>query len=263
MAESCGIEQKDNDLPFQRVQRQFAAHLRDPEANPGPAEIEDRRLAIYRDLFFNNVEGFLKQAYPVLRQLYNDEDWLAMARRFFARHASEGPQFYQIAQEFLLYLQNEHAPVAADPPFLLELAHYEWVELILAISDADTRIASGVDPNGDLLAGIPVPSPVMMNLAYTYPVHQIGPKFQPKEPAATPTYLVVHRDRNDKVRFLQVNALTSRLLQLMQEKPHATGRQLLQAIAVEMPGLTEEAIVQGGQQTLQNLRQRDILLGTR
>jgi hypothetical protein len=43
------------DLPeFQRKQYEFAAHIRDPEKNAAPPGIEDRRLAIYRDLFFNN-----------------------------------------------------------------------------------------------------------------------------------------------------------------------------------------------------------------
>ena len=251
------------DLPFQRLQRAFAAHIRDPEAHPGLPGIEDRRLAIYRDLFFNNIEGMLRQAYPVLRRLYADSAWQTLVRRFFAEHACEGPQFYQIAGEFLAWLQHEHQPGADDPPFLLELAHYEWVELILAISDADTRIAEGVDPNGDLLAEIPVPSPVMMNLAYRYPVHQIGPQFRPTAPPDTPTYLIVHRDRDDKVHFLRINAVTSRLLQLMIERPDATGQALLEQIGAELPQLSADAVLRGGSETLADLRRRDILLGTR
>ena len=41
---------------FRQVQREFAAHLRDPANNPAPGNIEERRLAIYRELFFNNVK---------------------------------------------------------------------------------------------------------------------------------------------------------------------------------------------------------------
>lgn len=256
-------EQTDHDLPFQTLQRRFAAHLRDPEANPAPDSIEDRRMAIYRDLFFNNVEGFLKQGFPVLRQLYDDEAWLRLARRFFAEHASEGPQFYQIAEEFLAYLNDEYQRTPADPPFMLELAHYEWVELKLSLSDAETRIAPGVDPNGDLLAQIPVPSPVMVNLAYQWPVHQIGPDNRPDTPPDAPTHLVVHRDRDDRVRFLQVNAVTSRLLQLMHDRPAASGRELLEGIAAELNHPNPEVVVEGGARTLRDLRERDILLGTR
>jgi hypothetical protein len=48
-------------------------------------------------------------------------------------------------------------------PWLHELAHYEWVELALQIADDDLPPH---DPDGDLLAGKPVPSPLAWALAY-------------------------------------------------------------------------------------------------
>ena len=49
--------------------QQFALsnHLRDPHAHPAPPGIEERRLAIYRDLFFNNIEGLLAGNFRVDR----------------------------------------------------------------------------------------------------------------------------------------------------------------------------------------------------
>ncbi|RKZ79734.1 MAG: DUF2063 domain-containing protein, partial [Gammaproteobacteria bacterium] len=44
---------------FIDTQYQFAGHIRDPEHNPAPADIEQRRMAIYRELFYNNIEGFI------------------------------------------------------------------------------------------------------------------------------------------------------------------------------------------------------------
>ena len=40
---------------FQQTQYQFAAYIRDPEHQAIPDQIESRRMAIYRDLFFNNI----------------------------------------------------------------------------------------------------------------------------------------------------------------------------------------------------------------
>ena len=40
---------------FQKVQLQFADHIRDPIGNAPVSGLEERRLQIYRDLFFNNV----------------------------------------------------------------------------------------------------------------------------------------------------------------------------------------------------------------
>jgi len=47
------------DSNFQDKQYAFAAHIRDPENTVAPEGIEDRRIAIYRTLFFNNLNNLL------------------------------------------------------------------------------------------------------------------------------------------------------------------------------------------------------------
>ena len=56
------------------LQRAFAAHVRDPEHAPAPPGIEARRMAIYTDLFFNNVESLITANFPVIRTLYDDTE---------------------------------------------------------------------------------------------------------------------------------------------------------------------------------------------
>ncbi len=250
---------------FIRQQRAFAAHIRDPRANPAPPDVEDRRLAIYRELFYNNVESLLAGNFPVLRRLLDDGHWHALVRDFYARHRCETPLFPEIAQELLDYLANEREADPRDPPFLLELAHYEWVELALAISDAEPDLGA-VDPNGDLLAGIPVVSPLAWSLSYRFPVHRIGPDYRPSEPGPEPTHLVVYRDRQDRVGFLEINAVTQRLLTLLHDQPDQpgwTGRALLTQIASELCHPNPELVIASGTSLMHDLRARQILLGTR
>ena len=249
-------------LSFQKAQYEFAAHLRHPQNNSAPAGIEDRRLQIYRDLFYNNVEDFLGNAFPVLRKISTDEVWHRRVRDFYARHACREPQFYKIAEEFLRYLENERGENSDDPPFLRELCHYEWVELELSVSDLKLT-PELADPNGDLLAGSPLVSPLACLLYYDYPVHRIGPEFQPQTLPDQPTYLIVHRDRQDDVHFMEINAVTARLMQLLDEDQHSIGRELLKCIAVELKHPQPETVVQAGAETLKDLRSRDIVLGTR
>lgn len=247
---------------FIRKQYEFAAHIRDPEVNPRPVGIEERRMAIYRELFYNNIQGFLAENFPVLRQIMPDRHWHAMARDFLARHLSHTPLFSEVGQEFLAYLQEERGEIDGDPPFLLELAHYEWVELALGISDDDTDLPAA-DPNGDLFTGIPVHSPVAWNLSYRFPVHRISPQLQPSEPGEQPTHLVVYRDRSDGVRFLEINAVTQRLIQLLKENPDWTGREAVNRIAEELNHPQPQVVIQAGRDLLQELRGKDILIGTR
>ena len=245
---------------FKKYQYEFTAHLRDPEHNPAPGGVEDRRIGIYRDLLYNNVEGFIASGFPVLRSVYNDEDWHRMVRDFFARHQSTTPYFLEISQEFLDYLQSEREPQPEDPQGLIELAHYEWVELALMVAEEAIDLDS-VDPNGDLLKGHPVLSPVAWPLAYQYPVHRMGPDYLPDAPTDQPTYLVVYRNRMDEVRFLETNPVTARLINLLQENPEITGELALDQIVQEMGHPNRDLVIQGGLSALQELQSYGIVLG--
>ena len=256
------ISPMESSPEFIRRQYEFAAHIRDPDNQPAPAEIEDRRMAIYRELFYNNVEGFLSGTFPVLRSLYSDTDWHLLVRDYFSHHRAQTPLFLEIPREFLNWLENERTPREDDLPFLHELAHYEWVELALSISEESTD-AADVNPDGDLLKGIPVLSPLAWHLSYRFPVHQIGPDFIPEQPGEQPTTLVVYRDRQDAVNFLEVNAVTKRLLELVSENSSESGAQLLGRIATEMSHPQPDVVIAGGAEILAGLATKDIVLGTR
>ncbi|WP_237057931.1 HvfC family RiPP maturation protein [Microbulbifer sediminum] len=243
---------------FAEVQRRFAAHLRNPVENEAPAEIEDRRMGIYRDLIYNNIESFIASGFPVLRSLYSDEAWHRMVRDFVHHHASRSPYFLQISEEFLHYLQEERCTQESDPPFLLELAHYEWVELALDVNPA--QLPGGLDLEGDVLAQVPVVSPLAWSLSYRFPVHMIGAGFQPQEPPADPTFLLVYRNREDEVGFMEINAVTARLLQLA-EPGNKTGRALLEDLAAEMNHGDVSAVVGFGESLMQQLLQAGVIAG--
>jgi hypothetical protein len=244
-----------------RRQREFADHIRHPQHHPAPPDVEPRRMAIYNELFFNNVEGFLAGSYPVLRRITPDAQWHRLARDFFAGHACETPLFTRLAEEFLDYLEQERAPSEEDYPFMLELAHYEWVELALTLSDADQDLPP-LNPNGDLLTGHPVLSPLAWHLSYRYPVHRIGPDHLPTEPPPAPTHLVVYRDRRDKIGFLEINPVTYALLETLDKDPGISGRAALEAIADALNHADPSGVLQTGTQLLNDLRRREILLGT-
>ena len=245
---------------FLRAQMEFAAHIRDPEHRLRPGDVEDRRMAIYRDLFYNNVEGFVSSGFPVLRSLYDDSAWQRLVRSFFVHHRCKTPYFLEIAQEFLHYLEHEHSADSADPPFLVELAHYEWVELALQIED-ETVAQDVIDPSGDLLSGVPVLSSLAWVLSYRFPVHRISPDFRPCEPPTAPTHLLVLRDRNDHVRFHEINAVTARLLTLLGEDSSKSGRELLLQIAAELQHPKPDSVVENGLQILEDLRRQGVVLG--
>ena len=247
---------------FSRRQYAFAANIRDPENNPAPDDIEDRRMQIYRELFYNNVESFISGTFPVLRQIHDDMAWHGLVREYFACHRSRTPLFHEIPREFLNWLESERSANVTDPPFLLELAHYEWVELALSIAEPPPN-PPPVNPYGDMLNGIPVLSPLAWHFAYRYPVHRIGPDYQPDQPGKTPTFLVVYRDSDDDVGFLEINAATRRLLELIDADQNLTGSEVLRRIAMEMSHPQPDTVIGGGADIMQSLLQKQILAGTK
>ncbi len=240
---------------FQRVQAELTRHIREPARFAGPADIEGRRLKIYRELIYNNVEDFLSSGFPVLRSIFADEQWHALVRDFMANHLCRSPYFLEISEEFLAYLQRERGVHAADPPFLAELAHYEWVELALDVAPDEPAGA----PCEDLLDGRPRVSSLAWPLAYQFPVHQLGPDFQPDKPPPEPTFLVVYRTEKDAVEFMEINAITHRLLALLQNESIVTGRQALEQLAQELQHPEPAQLVAFGAELLTQLHAASIL----
>lgn len=241
----------------------LAAHIRDPDHVAAPPGIEERRVKIYRDLFFNNVESLLAGNFPVLRRIHGDDGWRVLVRDFYRDHDCQTPLFTELAREFMRYLDARAETDAGrdDPPWTRELAHYEWVELALQISEARIQDVAH-DPDGDLLAGAPVVSPLAWPLAYAWPVHRIGPGFLPDTPPDTPTLLMLRREADGNVSFHALTPLVFRLLQRLDESPGLSGDAQLRALAAEAGAPDADAFVRDGARMLATLRTEGTLLGT-
>lgn len=244
------------------VRRRFAARVRAPDSAPLPNGVDARRMQVYEELCYSNVEGLLAGAFPVMRSVLGDADWHALVRGFFAHHRATSPLFTEIALELVAYLGRRQGLGADDRrPFLLELAHYEWVELALSVSDADEHLPP-LDPAGDPWTDVPVVSPVAWALSYRFPVHRIGPDHQPSHSEPSPTHLLVYRGRQDEVRFVETNAVTHRLLALLHANPGWTGGEAVRQVAAELAGAPTPAVLAAGRAVLEDLRERNVILGT-
>ena len=249
-------------MKLDSLQQEFSAHIRDPDQNPAPRGVEDRRMKIYRDLFFNNIRSLLAANFPVLHKLYTEDDWDRLVRDFYAVHRCHTPLFAEVAREFLRYIQDERGIRENDPPFLLELAHYEWVELAL---DLDSRSVDDpeADPSGDLLQESPVLTPLLHLLSYRFPVHRISPDYRPETAPESPTHLLVWRNRADEVKFMQINEFTRLLIELIAGENASSGRKILEQVVSRTGHPEPEKVMASGAELLESLKARDIVVGTR
>lgn len=249
------------ELPaFQQYQLQFTSHIRDPKQHARPPKVAAQRMRVYNEIVLNNLLSTVSACFPVLISVLGQRAWQKLVRGFFAQHQCHSPLFRQIPEEFLRYLQQLDAETLAGlPPYLKNLAHYEWIELALAMADVDTGMEH-VDIAGDPVEGQPVLAPAMALLSYDYPVQLISPHFKPREPLAQPVNLLVFRNAAHDVRFIELNPVTARLLGILQAEA-LTGRQALEKIAAELAHPDPEAIVAFGSAILVDLQNQGAILG--
>jgi hypothetical protein len=207
-------------VDFKAKQAEFSNYIRDPAAFPCPEDVKPERMQMYRSLFFNNVESFLSSNFPVLRKILDDRQWQQLAQGFFANHPSTSPYFSEIPEEFIAYLQNERKTNADDYPFILELAHYEWVEMALSIAQEEPAETNALQP-GNLQQTLSL-SPLAWILAYQFPVHKVSPDYLLLQAPEQPSYLAVYRDYDDQVNFIELSAMSYFLLHTLQEQPAIT-----------------------------------------
>ncbi len=222
---------------LEQQQQALTRYLRDPENQTPPTEMDAARVNVYRDLVFNNVSQLLGGTFPVLIRIIGQERWRTLIRGFLRDYRAQTPKFGEIAEEFVGYLASEPAVLSTGewPAFLVELAHYEWVEMVMQQSDTEPLPAS--DPAFLLERPLQV-SALAWPLAYAWPVQILSPEYHPSAPPAQPTLLLVRRAADFSVKFSELSPLAWRLLQRVGEFPLLSGREQLEGLAMEagLPG---------------------------
>lgn len=243
-------------VDFKAKQLEFTRYIRNPAVNPAPSDVKPERVAMYRELIFNNIDGFLASNFPVIRKILDDAQWFALIQDFFSSHSSHTPYFSEIAEEFLEYLENERDQ-PDDFPFLLELAHYEWVEMALSIAKEE------ITPNqtsADLTACALTLSPLAWPLVYRFPVQLISPNYLHAEPADLPICLLAYRDLGDEVKFVEINPITYRMLEIIQHQEQITASDCLDIIVNESNHPNPDLLRSGGLQILKEFADKNVIL---
>ncbi|OOZ13923.1 hypothetical protein BOW35_09750 [Solemya velum gill symbiont] len=241
-------------------QFEFTSALRDPDCTTIPAGVPHERLEAYRELFFNNVRGILESAFPVIHEILPTELSETLARRFFREHSSHTPEFPRFPREFLLWLEQREMAEEGEPPFLYQLALWEWTELdVLLDPAAEPQPAGAMD---DVLAQVPLLAPTLQLHAFDYPVHRISADFIPEEPLETQVYLVAFRTPDEGIEFIELNQASAALVQVMLESPGKTGEEYLRALAELMGYADAEQLLGFGREFFNDLYQQGVLVGT-
>lgn len=223
------------------LQQQWANHLRSPQ-QPAPAGVDPQRLALYRMLCVNGLDGLLAGSFGRLQAALGPQQWRVAVETFQAEYRCHTPLFPQVGAHFLAWLGDTALPL---PAWAGELAHLEWTRHTLLFADASAPPATtaALDPQAELAL-----SPLARVCGYRWPVHrpdQLHP--DASEAAAPPTLLLLYRSADHRQHSSGLGVLAYRLLQAIDTAPGRLSDHL-QLLASEAggnaPALLPQVLVQ-------------------
>lgn len=209
---------------FQARQREFLRTIRN-QSETALTFIEDDRRILYQQLIFNSNDTVLKTSFPILREIISKREWEQLVKGYLKDYLNPTQVFHEIPRYFVEYLRQ----FDALPEALIQLAHYEWLELAVELMEVTPQFESVGGIEASLAYEI---NPTAVLMEYDYPVHEIGPGHYPL--ALCKTYVVVYRDRDDSVQFMVLDLLAARLLHLLEVSQGCALDDVLKRICAEL-----------------------------
>jgi len=232
------------------------------------------RLKLYEELLFAGIESTLSSLYPFCRRFFNSRDWHQLVEQYRRQYPSASYQLYKSAEAFPQFLSEQEA-LMTEIPFLIDLSHYEWLEVVL-LNAKDMALPNNLDtacPSQltTLSAMRPYWNPISHLYHCRYPIPSILDLMRRQEDLSPPypfkkqsIDILLYRDMDTlSVRFFQLNELTSQLWQLCQTgKSYLEVFQLLQKNIAALHSIDFRVILEEGFKLLKQCHQEGILLGS-
>lgn len=227
-----------------RVARRHGLSGSDQEAFSSQGEA----MLTYRELARMSLIEPLETMFPVLKALLDGAGmWDGCVQRFLDARVIRSGHYRDIAPAFLGWL----AATAWGQdrwPFLLELAHAEILEVLVArFPDADPPVGLHADPS---VADVVVLDAATQIVSYAHAVHRVSE--QSPLPEARPTHLIAFRNGDGEAQLLELSPATSAFLVQAQERPvgeaaAALGLTDLPALFTLLQGLHRDGAIAGFQ----------------
>jgi hypothetical protein len=174
-------------------------------------------MMTYRELARMSLIEPLETMFPVLKALLEgDASWDRCVQAFLDARVVRSSHYRDIAPAFLGWLASTRW--GQDRwPFLLELAHAEILEVLVArFPDSDALADLHADPEpGDFV----ILDPATQVVSYTHAVHRVCE--QAPIPEARATHLLAFRDGGGEARLMELTPATAALLVQAQTRPLA------------------------------------------
>lgn len=243
-------------VDFQKSQQALADYLRYDDGQELP---DAQGWDIYRQLVTENFRALIEKTFPVAWNLLPASRWQDFIVHFLKSVRPKTPYFHELGKVFLDFIERRSDLWAEDYPFLLELMHFEWIELALAIAPEEIPAAYGADLS--MLDAVIEVSPLAWPLVYQYPVHRMADSGLVTTISEIPLCLIGYRKRNDNVSFMEVSTVMYAVIELLQSQKNMTAREAFEIIAQGFAPAELHRLSEQGAALLQHFLEEDIIVG--
>lgn len=195
---------------------------------------DEKRLKIYQELLLYNLNDVLSHTFPILLDLIPQDTWLQMLKNILKSEVVETPLFHELPLWLVNYIKRHGI---SGYPFAADLAHYEWVEIDVEISEHNS--SQPAVSSEKLIEQTWQLNTSSRLLSYQYEVDKIGINYQPKDPQET--YMIVYQ-KNGGTAFLKLNEMTFQLLTMMLNES-MSAQEIIQAMCQTYSTLQEDELI--------------------
>jgi hypothetical protein len=216
------------------------------------------RLLVYRRLVLNRFVDVLETTIPRTRERRGLDAFHTDVSRFLDEDASKSQYLRDIALEFARWAERRWPEDDSIPAYLPYLARHELLSFEMAALPNDDRPFVEEELDLDRPVRMQASSRVV---SYPYAVHELPTEPEDvSEPAKRDTALLAYRDRDHRVRYLDLGLASAEILEGLIHR----GSNLREAITAgsAVAGVAmDDAYLGGVAAMLGDLAERGVLMG--
>ena len=266
---------KPNPINLIQYQQDFSLFIRKNANRKYHAEhLPQYNLHIYAELVFNNISSALQSCFPICYSIGEHTYWDILVHAFIKEYTCNSSMFRDIPEQFLQWLNKKNHTKKINqllPIFFTSLAHYEWLEMAIAIAPDNKYIGEIKKINENNINNDEKHSQVWLDVMsivsdawtivdYYYDVHLITKEYQPKVKKKQANYYLIFRNQDNGVKFSLLNQLSLSLLSLITQQ-NLTARQAIDLLVIQQPNLDKDDLLIKTADLLDNLYEQGFIFG--
>ncbi len=219
--------------------------------------INEKRIPIYHNMIFSNIEKYLKYAYPITYDLLSKKQWDQLTYEFVTEHDCTTAAFRKMPKELCIFVKKRNYAKEFQIPYLDDLLLFEWLEIEVHQMPDQTFEKHRVI--GDVLKDQLLLNPEFILYRFSYPVFKKHPLPKETNAGSYPLFIYRHPDTLN-VHFISLSPFFATVIQELTQKS-SSGKAVLKKVLKAHPIADENKVFSTGKAFFESLLKERAIYG--